>query len=154
MQDLSYGLLSLRSLDGKLVPVVALVAYDHIIVFCLLVNPFVVLINVCRIYGHEIPIGLNLADARVVNGSPVRIAHHAIHDVTGLHLPHVVCEDMVYKFLGLSSADYYLSHVGDVEHSDMFADSVMFFDNTGVLYRHVEPAEWLHKSSESHMPVV
>ena len=61
-------------------------------------------------------------DQEVIDCATVRVKHHPIEDLPGNHRTHVIGEHMVHEFLGIRATDEDLSHVGDIEHSDLVAD--------------------------------
>jgi hypothetical protein len=52
------------------------------------------------------------------------------------------------------SADDYLTHVADIEYTDVLAHCLVLINNICVLDRHVETAKRLNQSSESDMLVI
>ena len=95
-----------------------------------------------------------LIDEKVIDGTSVRIEHHAVEDLARNHRTDIVRKHMVYKPFRVWSAYEYLTHVRDIEHSDIVAHCQMLFRNGSVLDRHIKSCERTHLGSEGHVAVM
>ena len=61
---------------------------------------------------------------------------------------------MLQKRQGIWAFDPEFAHVTDVKQAGALADGTVFVDDTGVLYRHVPPAEFDHAGVEAQVLAV
>ena len=142
-----HDLLGLRTLYGQLTVVVAAVVDVDVEALGVVGNPGIVLVDVGSIDGKEEAVVGKSADAGVVDGAAIGIAHHAVEHLPGRHTTEVVGEQMVDESLSVGSGDDDLTHVGDVEDTAVVAHGIVLLDDGGVLYRHVIAGEGLHESA-------
>ena len=90
----------------------------------------------------------------IVHNAACRVEHHSVEDLAGLESADVIGEDMVHILLRIGSADEDLTHVGDVEHSDLVTDSIVLVGYVGVLDRHDESCERTHLGSQCNVAVI
>ena len=64
---------------------------------------------------------------------------------------HGVGSDGIGEFGGLRSANLDLAHVADIEDADRGAHGAVLLEDSGVLDRHVPPAEIHHLGAEGTM---
>ena len=120
-----------------------MVDYD-VVSGCLTINPIHIFLNVGGIYHEEEVVVPHLVHQQVIYGAAVGVEHHSIEDFPFGRVGNVVSENVVNKSLGICSGDSDLAHVRDVEHAAVIAHGVVFSDDVGILYGHVETAEWAH----------
>ena len=146
--DDSFGL---GALDGELTEVVAAVGDLYVEAVGLCANPGVVFVDVGGVDGEEETVVGESADAGVVDGAAVGVAHHAVEHLTGGNAAEVVGEEVVDEALGVGAGDDDLTHVGDVEDAAVVTDSVVLVDDGGVLDGHVETGKGLHEGALGDM---
>ena len=90
----------------------------------------------------------------VVHGAAVRVAHHAVEDLSGDHSPYLVGKNMVHEGLCIGAFHEDFSHVGHVEHAHLPPYGIVFRHDAFVLDGHHESGEGAHLGSQGHVGIV
>ena len=117
----------------------------YIITIGILHNPINVLIDVGRIDNQEEIVFSHLVNQQIIYGSTIGIKHHAIVNLPDRSIGNIIREDMIDEFLRIIASYKYLTHVRNIEHTTMLANSIVLIDDRGILDRHDKPAKWRHQ---------
>ena len=109
--------------------------------FGLFLNPSPVLVNISCIDDQEVAVCSHLIDQQVVHYTAIFVAHHAIENLSGIHLGDVVRKDMVDVTLGIGTTYQDLAHVTDVKDATSLTYGLMLVDDARILDGHVETSE-------------
>ena len=81
---------------------------------------------------------------KIVHNSSIRMEHHSIKNLAWPEAADLIGEDVIYEFFRIRTTYEYFSHVRNIEHSDLVADSIMLISNGCVLDRHHESSKRAH----------
>ena len=90
----------------------------------------------------------------IVHNTACRVEHHSVKDLAGFEAADVIGKDVVHILFRIRSADEDLTHVRDVEHSDLVTDSIVLVSYVGILDRHDESCERTHLGSQCNVAVI
>ena len=101
----------------------------------MLLHPCPVLVDIGSIDDEEEVVLAHLVDQQIVDGTTILVAHHTIIDLTYGCASNVVGKDVLHIALCIPALHRNLSHVGDIEESNMFANSGMLGGDTSILIK-------------------
>ena len=90
----------------------------------------------------------------IIYDTAVRMTHHTIKNLTRLETTDLIGKYKVNECLSIWSADENLTHVRNVEHTHLVADSVVLIHNVRILDRHIESCKRTHFGAKCHMTVM
>ena len=91
---------------------------------------------------------------KIVHRAAVRVAHHAVEDLTGLEAADLVGEDPVYELLCLRAFHKDLSHMGNVEHAHLLPHCQVLLDDVAVLDWHLITCKRAYLGAKGHVLAV
>ena len=114
----------------------------------MILDPKVVFLNVGGVHDQQEMIRLELlVNQKVIDCTAVGVEHHPVKNLAGSHGTDIVGEHVVHEFLGVRATDEYLTHVGDIEHSDLVTDRQMLLGDGRILDRHIKAGKRAHLGS-------
>ena len=154
-ENIQYSFLCIRTLNGELSPTVRLVDYFNVEFSCLLFDPCEVLVYIGCVHNEKEMLRLELSvNEEIIYDTTVRMAHHTIKNLTRLETTDLIGKYKVNECLSIWSTDENLTHVRNVEHTHIVADSVVLIHNVRILDRHIESCKRTHFGAKCHMTVM
>ncbi len=153
-EHLDHCLLGLRTLNGNLAVIEALVGNLNVKAFGVLHDPCHVLVDIRCVDHEEELIVVHLVDEQVIYRTAILAAHHAVENLAVGGTGHVVYEYMVDEFLCFGTFHADLTHVADVENAHFLTDCIVLVGYAFVLNGHVIAREGRHLRAQIYMTVM